>query len=45
MDRNYWAAHIARLDPDTEYEQMMPVMCLIPASLVPPADPTASMPL
>jgi hypothetical protein len=22
MDRNYWADHIARLDPGTEYEQI-----------------------
>jgi hypothetical protein len=26
MDRNYWVDHIARLDPETEYEQIYRIM-------------------
>jgi hypothetical protein len=26
MDRNYWARHIAGLDPETEYEQIYRIM-------------------
>jgi hypothetical protein len=26
MDRNYWAEHVARLDPETEYEQIYRIM-------------------
>lgn len=26
MDRNYWAEHIARLDPETEYEQIYRIL-------------------
>jgi len=26
MDRNYWARHVARLDPETEYEQIYRIL-------------------